>query len=405
MNTLPISNPDCKPSSASAEPIGSARRVDRFGTHREFVRRHQANVVKSCGARAALLWLTLWDYEDARTGLVRVSLKALARCYYGDPGKLTSNGTHPGVTNIAKMIRSLVRAGYLLIVEEGRRGPDAKSAVYRLAIPLTSGQGDHDPVVNTTTDQWSTQPLTTGQGDHDPVVRVTTLQREYTEQETEEYFCPEPDKPASGPDDATPADTSTALATIEATEPPILTFPCVGTAAKEWHLNPEKLAEWQAAFPAVDILAECRRALQWLLDNPTRRKTAAGMTRFIGSWLGRANDRGGPARPAPGAGQFLDHGARAENRITAQVREALADWQPAEPSRPEPQTSDLPPQLDTAEFRDTYRTWLRERHNIGRPAEYKRAELRKLAELGAEASIRIIDRAIRRSEKSLTLPA
>jgi len=88
--------------------------------------------------------------------------------------------------------------------------------------------------------------------------------------------CPEPgETPASGP---TPGgDTS----------PIVLTYPCVGTGPAEWPLRESKVAEYAEAFPAVDVRAECRKALQWVRDNPKNRKTADGMARFLNNWLKR----------------------------------------------------------------------------------------------------------------------
>lgn len=91
--------------------------------------------------------------------------------------------------------------------------------------------------------------------------------------------------------------------------PPVLVFPCAGRT-KEWALTEAKLKEYQEAFPGVPALEECRKALQWLRDNPKRLKTAGGLPRFLGSWLGRAQDSIGslpgksaaalpPAAPAP----------------------------------------------------------------------------------------------------------
>lgn len=104
-------------------------------------------------------------------------------------------------------------------------------------------------------------------------------------EENTNTYCSEPEAPASEPETTEPA------------EPPVMTFPTVGTGAKEWHLTAAKLAEYATSFPGLDVQAECRKALQWLRDNPGKRKTAKGMPRFLGSWLGRANDRG-PRGPA-----------------------------------------------------------------------------------------------------------
>lgn len=93
---------------------------------------------------------------------------------------------------------------------------------------------------------------------------------------------PKPSKPSKPIDDS----------------PTVLTFQTNGEI-REWRLTEAKVKEYQEAFPGLDVLAECRSALQWTKDNPGRRKTAAGMPRFLGSWLTRANDSG-KRQPASG---------------------------------------------------------------------------------------------------------
>ncbi|MCF7848561.1 MAG: hypothetical protein K9M45_06905 [Kiritimatiellales bacterium] len=66
-----------------------------------------------------------------------------------------------------------------------------------------------------------------------------------------------------------------------------LSFPVTGQD-QDWHLTKTKLAEYESTFDTLDVLAQCRRALQWIKDNPSKRKTTKGMTRFLGSWLTRA---------------------------------------------------------------------------------------------------------------------
>jgi hypothetical protein len=52
-------------------------------------------------------------------------------------------------------------------------------------------------------------------------------------------------------------------------------------------------AEWAAAYPGVDVMAEARKALAWVNANPTKRKTARGMAKFLLGWMSRQQDRGG----------------------------------------------------------------------------------------------------------------
>jgi hypothetical protein len=64
-----------------------------------------------------------------------------------------------------------------------------------------------------------------------------------------------------------------------------------------WHLSQGKLDEYKRTFPNLDIEFELRKAAQWLNDNPHRRKTARGMPKFLGGWLGRTRQNPGQNHP------------------------------------------------------------------------------------------------------------
>ena len=81
--------------------------------------------------------------------------------------------------------------------------------------------------------------------------------------------------------------------------PPFLTFDTVGRGAHQWHLTDDKVKEYGASFPGVDVRAECRKAWQWCRDNPTKRKTAAGVPAFLSRWLGKAQNFGGSGFKSP----------------------------------------------------------------------------------------------------------
>ena len=72
--------------------------------------------------------------------------------------------------------------------------------------------------------------------------------------------------------------------------PVVMVFPCTGSGVKEWPLHQSKIDEWKGAYPGIDVVAECCKALQWSRDNPTKTKTARGMTAFLNRWLARAQD-------------------------------------------------------------------------------------------------------------------
>ena len=72
-------------------------------------------------------------------------------------------------------------------------------------------------------------------------------------------------------------------------------FDCVGPV-KTWALSAAKLAEWQSSFPDLDVAGEIRKARQWLIDNPRKRKTARGMVQFLSNWLQRSQNVGRGAK-------------------------------------------------------------------------------------------------------------
>ncbi len=88
-------------------------------------------------------------------------------------------------------------------------------------------------------------------------------------------------------------------ATQSAAEP-LLVFPTVGQGLKTWGLTEAHVAEWREAFPGLDVLAECRKALAWVKAN--QRKTAKGMPAFLVNWFNRAVQRGVQGRPLGLAG-------------------------------------------------------------------------------------------------------
>jgi len=87
--------------------------------------------------------------------------------------------------------------------------------------------------------------------------------------------------------DAEPVETTGSALAVS---PTVLTFVTAG-ATKDWPLTYAQVARWGESYPALDVLAECRKAHAWMEANPTRRKTAKGMTAFLNNWLNRATDR------------------------------------------------------------------------------------------------------------------
>ena len=52
------------------------------------------------------------------------------------------------------------------------------------------------------------------------------------------------------------------------------------------------LIECQRTYQSIDVYREVDAMRMWLESNPSKRKTARGMKRFVNSWLKRADDKG-----------------------------------------------------------------------------------------------------------------
>ena len=56
-----------------------------------------------------------------------------------------------------------------------------------------------------------------------------------------------------------------------------------------YRLRKSKLDEYAESYPGVDVLAECRKARQWCVDN--RQKRPVNVPRFLTNWLNTAQER------------------------------------------------------------------------------------------------------------------
>lgn len=77
--------------------------------------------------------------------------------------------------------------------------------------------------------------------------------------------------------------------TAEPSEPPFISLPL--NTGDMWPVTEKMVTDWQALYPAVDVRQQLRSMLGWTQSNPRNRKTARGISRFITSWLSRAQDK------------------------------------------------------------------------------------------------------------------
>lgn len=59
----------------------------------------------------------------------------------------------------------------------------------------------------------------------------------------------------------------------------------------EYLITDEYIEKMQQLFPKVNVKNECRKMSAWCLNNPSRRKTPRGITRFINSWLSSEEEK------------------------------------------------------------------------------------------------------------------
>ncbi|MFO0849579.1 MAG: hypothetical protein U0871_13630 [Gemmataceae bacterium] len=141
----------------------------------------------------------------------------------------------------------------------------------------------------------ASQPLNGGSAD-------AVHPRSEAETETETISdSPEPAEPASGPTGHVDPTADEEAGGNPSPGQVVMSFSTVGRE-KRWYMHRAKIGELSSAFPHLDIIAECRKAQIWLKANPSRRKTAKGMMRFLFSWMSRAQENGRGAGLFPPAG-------------------------------------------------------------------------------------------------------
>ena len=96
--------------------------------------------------------------------------------------------------------------------------------------------------------------------------------------EDKSSFCPEPENPAPVHDDEPEENAVEKIPLVDGTEYPI---------------TEKLLAEFERAYPAVNVISELHMMRAWCISNPTKRKTKKGCLRFVNSWLEKAQNRGG----------------------------------------------------------------------------------------------------------------
>jgi hypothetical protein len=69
-------------------------------------------------------------------------------------------------------------------------------------------------------------------------------------------------------------------------------FPVVGSGSKTWALPQRVYDVLSKAYPTLPLDSEIGKAVAWCETNPTKRKTARGMPKFLNAWMERAQNNG-----------------------------------------------------------------------------------------------------------------
>ena len=133
--------------------------------------------------------------------------------------------------------------------------------------------------------------------------------------EPHEADTPEAEEPETDPEEGEETD---APSRTEADSPVVITLPL--NDGSEFPVTQKDVEEFAALYPAVDIDGELRAMRIWCLTNAKKRKTRAGILRFITGWMGRAQDKSGtpgtqPVKPSYPPNPYLDPALRGEGFV------------------------------------------------------------------------------------------
>lgn len=82
--------------------------------------------------------------------------------------------------------------------------------------------------------------------------------------------------------------------------PPSVVISIILNDKTEYPITEADVEGWKDLYPAVDVMQELRKMKGWADANPAKRKTKAGIKRFINAWLAKEQDRyHGPAVSQP----------------------------------------------------------------------------------------------------------
>ncbi len=228
------------------------------------------------------------DYRTGTVGIVRgVSWQSIAEALYVEPHQGETDSGTPDKSRVRRAAARLEKAGLIVL-----RSID-KRLVFQCLLADTDQSAQNKPDTNPTQTRHSkagTANANSGAGfAGEPDTNPTQTRH------SKPGTPPVSGIREEGNEEHSLRSCSSAAPPSDAAEnaPVVIRLP---TLQGEHAVTDADLAEYASLFPALDVLQELRSMRAWLLANPSNRKTARGIKRFIANWLTRSQDRATPAR-------------------------------------------------------------------------------------------------------------
>lgn len=110
-------------------------------------------------------------------------------------------------------------------------------------------------------------------------------QEQEQEQEKKKNSCAAPPSPAPAESDA-----PSKPEPEKPSSPVFIAIPL--NSGEEYPITESDVTEFRDLYPAVDVPQALRNIRGWALANPAKRKTRAGVRRFVNAWLAKDQDKG-----------------------------------------------------------------------------------------------------------------
>jgi hypothetical protein len=107
--------------------------------------------------------------------------------------------------------------------------------------------------------------------------------------------------------------------------PVVISLPLI--SGEQWHIHQQQIDRWIERYPGVNILQQLRNMIGWCESNPTRRKTARGIARFVEAWLAKEQDRSAKPMQANSAPRLSWQEEKERRDLEAFLNDTPRPWE------------------------------------------------------------------------------